>query len=157
MSACMMPKEEKRTGFRLIDPGQPLERILRTWGMEDIRQESLFPRSVAYASLERMAIVSGTLSGTIVLRSSLEFAHQLRDRQSASALGRYNSEEVFEELAALYGLYLFHDFWNAGPLHIQPVRPFRSVPSDWPFTEPHASCLVRAEGFPVEVRLWMKD
>jgi len=92
-----------------------------------------------------------------VVRSSLEFAVWLRSLRADTSLGRYNETEVFEELVSLYCLYLFHDFWIPQDFQIGPIHPFRSVPADWPTGEPHAISSYLIDGFPAEIRLWMKD
>lgn len=147
---------QKKFHPKFFDLGHPFEKILRSWGSGQI-QRVLSPLETTYAPLERMTILTGTLSGTLVVRSSLEFAVQLRNLRSDSSLGRYSEAEVFEEMISLYSLYLFHDFWIPQDFQVGPIHPFRSVPADWPLGQPHAVSNYLVDGFPVEIRLWMKD
>ena len=143
--------------IRLLDLGHPIEKVLLSWGAARIKRLPHFPSKTSYAPLERMALLTGRLNGTLVIRTTLEFAEWLRNLRADTSLGRYSEIEIFEELVSLYCLYLFHDFWVPQDFQIGPIRPFRSVPSDWPSGAPHAVCDYLVEDFPVEIRLWMKD
>jgi hypothetical protein len=147
---------QKKLHPKFFDLGHPFEKILHSWGSSRI-QRMLTPRETTYAPLERMTLLTGTLNGTLVVRSSQEFAAQLRNLRADSSLGRYNETEVFEEMVSLYSLYLFHDFWIPHDFQVGPIHPFRSVPADWPASQPHAVSNYLVDGFPVEIRLWMKD
>ena len=157
MTPCTFESKKKpKNAYRLFELGLPFEKILRSWGAAQINRH---PASTAmnYINVERMALLSGTLNGILVVRSTLEFASWLRNQRADTSLGRYDEIEVFEEMVSLYCLYLFHDFWVPQNFHIGPIHPFRSIPADWPLGEPHAYCNFVVEGFPVEIRLWMKD
>ena len=156
LNTSVSPSTKKNLHPRFFELGHPFEKILRSWGSRQI-QRMLPPRETTYAPLERMTILTGTLNGTLVVRSSQEFAAQLRNLRADSSLGRYHETEVFEEMVSLYSLYLFHDFWIPQDFQVGPIHPFRSVPADWPAGEPHAISSYLIDGFPAEIRLWMKD
>ena len=86
---------QKKQAFRLFDLGHPLEKILRSWGAAHLHRVPFSTAQIQYAPLERMALLSGTLSGTLVMRSTMEFAVWLRDQRADASLGRYNETEVF--------------------------------------------------------------
>lgn len=140
-----------------FDLGHLFERIVRSWGAARIQyREDPFP-AVAGLSMERRVALSGTLNGTLVLRSSDGFLDWLQAQRGETPLGRYPKEEIFEEMVSLFCLYLFHDFWKPLTFQIGPIRPQPSTPQDWPGWPPHASRALWVEGEPVEIRLWMKD
>lgn len=140
-----------------FNPGHAFERIIRSWGAEKIQyQESLFEKN-ADLPMERMVILTGTLRGILVVRSSVRFSDWLRDLRKDTPLGFCSGADIFEELVALFGLYLFHDFWTPHSFKIGPLHPFPSFPIDWPSGAPHAACGLQVEGFPVEIRMWMQD
>ena len=140
-----------------FNPGHAFERIIRSWGAEKIQYAgSLFEKN-ADLSMERMVILTGTLRGILVLRSSMGFSNWLRRQRMDTSLGLCSEAEVFEELVSLLCLYLFHDFWNPRSFKIGPIHPFPSIPMDWPQGLPHAACGLQVESYPVEIRLWMQD
>lgn len=143
--------------FHFFDPGRLFERIIRAWGAEKVHPLTLNPAGTADLPVERRVILTGTLRGVLVLRTTTEFLYWLRGLRENTVMGRYNPEEIFEEMVSLYCLYLFHDFWNPDSFQIGPIRPSPSTPEDWPPSAPHASCGMEVEGFPLEIRLWLKD
>jgi hypothetical protein len=143
------------SSLRLFHLGDLFERIIRSWGACNILHLESDLTETDYMPMERMALLSGTLRGFLVLRSSMEFLDWLGNRKSDSPLGRYNEAEMFEELLSLLTLYLFHDFWNPESFEIGPIHPFPSVPGDWPKGKNQVSCSLLVEGHPVEIRLWL--
>jgi hypothetical protein len=140
----------------LLDPGHLFEKIIRSWGAKSVLPLEPDTRKINYMPLERMALLKGTLKGTLVFRSSMEFSDWLQNQRSGTALGRYSEEEIFEELVSLFCLYLYHDFWNPDSFRIGPINPFRSVPQDWPQRTPSAFCKLLVDGYRVEIWLWLE-
>jgi hypothetical protein len=160
MAVIMDNFQKKSPGtfhFHFFDPGRLFERIIRAWGAEKIHLLPLDPARTTELPVERKVILAGTLRGVLVLRTSAEFLYWLRGLRENTAMGRYNPEEIFEEMVSLYCLYLFHDFWNPDSFQIGPIHPLPSTPADWPPSAPHASCGMEVEGFPLEIRLWLTD
>ena len=153
-SATHLTTKSVTTHF--LDPGHLFERIIRSWGAKSVLPLNPDIRKINYMPLERMALLNGTLKGTLVFRSSMEFSNWLQNQRSGTALGRYNAEELFEELVSLFCLYLYHDFWNPNSFRIGPINPFRSVPQDWPEEAPSVTCALRVDGHPVEIWLWLE-
>ncbi len=147
----------KPSSTHFLDPGHLFERIIRSWGAKSVIPLEFDRGKINYMPLERMALLKGTLKGTLVLRSSMEFSNWLQNQRSGTALGRYNEGEIFEELVSLFCLYLYHDFWNPNSFRIGPINPFRSVPQDWPKEPPSAFCPILVENHPVEIWLWLQD
>jgi len=133
------------------------ERIVRSWGGQHFDHLGEVTGDISDLPIERSVLLTGTLNGLMVVRTSLEFTGWLQDQREGTFLGRYPATEILDELISLFCLYLFHDFWNPTTFHVGPIRPLASTPKDWPPTPPHTSCLVLVEGHPVELRLWMKD
>ncbi|HUO56948.1 MAG TPA: hypothetical protein VMV05_02110 [bacterium] len=146
-----------RTSLRLFRVGDFLERILRSWGAKQIHRLGRELTGTLYLPMERMALLTGTLRGFLVLRGSLEFSAWLRQLHDETPLGRCSEAEVFEELVALLGLSLTHSFWNPDSFEVGPIHPFVSIPSDWPSGEPQFSCSMLVEEHPVEMRLWLES
>ena len=149
------PAINSRTAH-FLDPGHLFERIIRSWGAKSVLPLNPDTRKINYMPLERMALLKGTLKGTLVFRSSMEFSNWLQNQRCGTALGRYNEEEIFEELVSLFCLYLYHDFWNPDSFRIGPINPFRSVPQDWPEKAPSYFCQLIVDGHPMEIRLWLE-
>jgi hypothetical protein len=146
-----------KSRFPFFDPGRLFERIIRAWGAESVKSYFLDPAPKADLPAERKVVLTGTLQGVLVLRTSPEFLLWLRDLRQNTAMGRYNSEEIFDEMVSLYCLYLFHDFWNPEFFHIGPIRPCPSNPTDWPPYPPRAAFGLKVDGHSLEVRLWLED
>lgn len=143
--------------FRFLNPGHLLEKILCYWGADSVEHMGPCSAKGAYLPLERMVVLTGTLKGFVVVRSTREFACWLRNLREQTPMGRYREEEIFEELTALFCLYLFHDFWRPQLFEVGPLHPFPSIPQDWPVETPTASCSLKVGEHPLEVRLWLKD
>jgi hypothetical protein len=156
LNSAAVPAVTKTAPSRFFDPGHLFERIIRSWGANSVLRPEPGPVETTYMPMERMTLLTGTLQGTLVLRSSLEFSAWLRNQRSDTALGRYSEEEIFEEMVSLFCLYLYHDFWNPDSFRIGPIHPFRSVPRDWPKENAQVSCSLSVEGHPVEIRLWLE-
>jgi hypothetical protein len=150
------PRMDNRS-FHFIDLGHLFERILRSWEAKEVRHLGAPQGVVTHLALERMVTLTGALNGILVVRSTREFAVWLRSQRENSPLGRYPEDEVYEELISLYCLYLFHDFWRPHLFQIGPINPFVSIPHDWPEEALTSACCLTVEGFPVEIRLWLKD
>jgi hypothetical protein len=133
------------------------ERIIRSWGADHIQSLGEMTSGPGELPIERLVRLSGTLNGTLIVRTSPGFLAWLQNQRSGTFLGRYPADEIFEELISLFCLYLFHDFWNPATFHIGPIQPVRPTPPDRPPTRPHAACTLLVEDHPVEIRLWMRD
>ncbi len=144
------------SGLHTIDLVRPFERIIRSWDARQIRRLGAPEGQITELPLERMVTLTGALNGLLVVRSTRDFAVHLRSQRDNSPLGRYPEEEVYEELISLFCLYLFHDFWHPHLFEIGPIHPFRSIPQDWPQAAPASACSLEVDGFPVEIRLWLK-
>ncbi len=137
-----------------LDIGYLFERLIRSWGADYVRHvESAFAPNTDLP-MERMALLSGTLKGILVLRCSRDFPAWLQTQRSGLVPATYSEAEVYEEMLALFALYLFHDFWTPDSFTVGPVHPFPSIPKDWPEETPTAACGLVVEGFKVEIRLW---
>lgn len=147
----------KPAPIHYLNLGRLLERIVRSWGADHVKISAIPPAPDADLSLERAVVLTGTLNGVLVVRCAPPFAQWLRFQRQGSALGQYPAEEIFEELAGLFCLYLFHDFWNPASFQIGPLQPFPSSPRNWPSFPTHAACAVEVEGYEVELRLWLRD
>jgi len=132
------------------------ERIIRSWGANEIRSVGEVPGAAHDLPVERTVQLSGTLKGTLNVRSSFEFLHWLQNKRSDHFLGRYPADEIMDEMISLFCLYLYHDFWNPEAFHIGPIKPFQSHPQDWPSSPPDSACALLVEGHPVELRLWLE-
>ena len=133
------------------------EKVLRIWGVTDIRHLGEPKDPPAYLPLERMVTFSGAVKGFLVIRSTREFALWLRSRRENTALGRYPEDEIFEELVSLFCLYLVHAFWKPYLFHLGPIYPFPSIPQDWPEEPPRSSASLKVKDFPLEIRLWVEE
>lgn len=144
-------------GFHFLDLGRLFTRILFSWGAQHVQRSAPPNERISDLPLERMVTLTGALNGLLVVRSTRDFAVQLRNQRDDSPLGRYPEEEVFEELVSLFCLYLFHDFWRPHLFEIGSIHPFRSIPQDWPVGNPTSASSLMVDGFLVEIRLWLKD
>ncbi len=140
-----------------VDLGAPFEKIIRSWGAEKIQLLELDLSKKTYLPMERMVLLSGSLVGTLVLRSSRNFTIWIQKQREETSPEQYSEPEIFDELVSLYGLYLFHEFWKPDSFQIGPINPFLSVPMDWPEKTPENSCALLVEGHRVEMRLWLKN
>lgn len=145
------------TSIAPIDLGRLLERIVRSWGADHIRVLETPPAATDDLPLERSVTLSGSLTALLTARCAPEFAVWLRDQRQDTPLGRFPSEEVFEELISLFCLSLSHRFWSPHSFQVGPIKPFPSQPEFWPLLPPQAACALDVEGYRVELRLWMKD
>lgn len=146
----------KNLPLRLLDLGHLFERTVRSWGARDITHLDTQLTDITYLPLERMAYLTGSVRGILVLRGSSEFGAWLKRQRSETPLGRYNEGELMEELLSLYILCVFHHFWNPDDFQVGPIHPFRSIPADWPEHQPIASCSLAVEGHPLEIRFWLE-
>jgi len=144
----------KRAELVSPDLGHLFERIIRSWGADHVHhlEEAFGPK--ADLPMERMALLSGTLRGILVLRSSREFPAWLQRQRVGLVPPGTREAEAFEELLTLFSLYLFHDFWVPDSFTVGPIHPFPSIPRDWPEETPTAARALLVEGFKVELRLW---
>lgn len=139
------------------DLGRLFEKIVRSWGADDIRILGTPLATAEDLSLERSVILSGSLAGLLTARCSPELPAWLRDHRQETPLGRYPVEEVFEELVSFFCLSLSHRFWTPHSFQIGPIRPYVSQPEFWPLVQPHTACALDVEGHRVELRLWLRD
>ncbi len=147
----------KDLALRLLDLGHLFERTIRSWGGQSVFHLDSDLADIAYLPLERMAYLTGSVRGILVLRTSAEFGAWLRQQRNDTPLGRYSEAELFEELLSLYTLCVFHHFWDPEDFQIGPIHPFRSIPADWPDGPSQASCSLAVEGHPVEIRFWLSE
>lgn len=137
--------------------GRLFEKMIRSWGVDHVRILGVPPQANTDLFLERSVTLSGSLNALFTAQSSPEFAAWLRDQRQDTHLGRYPSEEVFEELVSFFCLSLYHQFWKPHLFQIGPIKPFSSQPEFWPPEPPQAGCMLDVEGYRVELRLWMKE
>ncbi len=150
----MNPNSGSLDGYGL---GSLFEKIVRSWGADDVLVLGTALVETEDLPLERSLILSGSLKGLVNIRCSPEFPAWLRDHRQGTPLGRYPAEEVFEELVSFFCLSLFHRFWRPHSFQIGPIHPFDSQPEFWPLDPPNASCALLVEGYRVELRFWTND
>jgi hypothetical protein len=147
-------KSARRLALLSLDLGYLFERIIRSWGADRVEHLERPFDTKADLPMERMALLSGTLKGMVVLRSSREFPAWLQRQRVGLIPVGCSGTEAFEELLTLFALYLFHDFWTPDSFTVGPIHPFPSIPLDWPSEAPTAARGLVVEGFKVEIRLW---
>jgi len=153
-----LKEREVRAGRRLallsLDMGHHFERILKAWGAGSVIRQGRSFTAADDLPMERMALLSGTLKGILVMRSSREFPDWLKGLRAGLVPPGTGGAEAFEELLTLFAIYLYHDFWTPESFTIGPIRPFPSIRMDWPPEDPTALQACVVEGHRVEVRLW---
>lgn len=137
--------------------GRLFEKIVRSWGANQVRILGAPSWKTPPLALERSVILSGSLNALLTAQSEPEFAAWLRDQRQGTPLGRYPLEDVFEELISFFCLSLYHRFWRPHSFQIGPVEPFPSQPEFWPLLPPQVVCALEVESYRVELRLWIKD
>lgn len=151
------PPQGSHRPFGPSDLFRMFRSVARSWGVENFEILNACWLCGADLPMERMVILSGTLRGFAILRADRGFPAFLRERREGRTPMAYGEAETFEELLSLFALFLFHDQWTREDFTIGPLRPFRSIPQDWPTGPPTAVCGMMVEGFPVEVRVWLED
>lgn len=99
---------------------------------------------------------SGSIKGTLVLRTSRNFLEKLT-KLSLGKEGNAGGNAPLQEMATLYSIFLVHYAWMDELFELGPILARPSQPSLWPSGEPHAFCAVEVEGEPIEIRLWIDD
>ncbi|MGH7740122.1 MAG: hypothetical protein ACREL1_08255 [bacterium] len=153
----LAPTKNSSYSLPLFDLSRPFEKIVRSWGAEEILRLPSDSRLDDTLTLERSVALTGTLTGFLNFRTTPEFSSWLRNQQGPSSAGLYSEDEVFDEMISLFGLYLFHDFWNPESFQIGPLQPLSDEPTELSFLPPHAVSRLRVENQMVEIRLWMRD
>lgn len=136
---------------------EAMKHVLQTWAFLPSTEIGHPVEGPAPLALERSVRLSGPALCFLSLRTEPELSSLLSEYAQGEAPNPEDHEDAFHEFVNIYCGHLMTFLWGKAGQAFDPFIPIPTTPSDWPETEPTASCAFIVENLPVEVRLWIKE